>query len=412
MTELNERQKKFIGAVLSRKSEENRPVLEAVLKAYAINEGLVDKFKTIAGKARATAGKAIDKAKRATSHDMAKIQEPPKKPTFDYATVRKAMIFEPDCWDRDLNRFYQNCELVQYYLSNYGIKDFNEIVGSEQFKKAIELGKVLDKMRVNPLARDDARRRNMHECLQKFFSGDNRVLVEGIMTDFDESETVTVELPPIFEAREDNLGAFREAGVAHQLLVEELERAPERLGCKAGLFLVLYLLGDGESFGEVRTELYLGRIQANYVGLEQDALGNHVELGEVHRLNLELPGTEELEVRVLGFRLDFGHFLLGVFLRHELGIGGGWFLALLLGLGAGVGVLLVLGDNLLQFLHAATVGILQAVRENGTDFDIEGKVANLELALLGDKVPVEHRHSLDVVGTLDWMDCLDFLDMC
>lgn len=217
MTELNERQKKFIGAVLSRKSEENRPVLEAVLKAYAINEGLVDKFKTIAGKARATAGKAIDKAKRATSHDMAKIQEPPKKPTFDYATVRKAMIFEPDCWDRDLNRFYQNCELVQYYLSNYGIKDFNEIVGSEQFKKAIELGKVLDKMRVNPLARDDARRRNMHECLQKFFSGDNRVLVEGIMTDFDESETVTVELPPIFEAREDNLGAFREAmaGIAN-----------------------------------------------------------------------------------------------------------------------------------------------------------------------------------------------------
>lgn len=226
MTELNDRQRKFIGAVLARRTEGNRPVLEAVLKAYALNEGLVDRARgfagkargvagEVAGKARDVAGKAIERARRATSVDMGTIPE--RKDVPDYAALRRAMLFEPDCWDRDLNRFYQNCELVQYYLSNYGIRDFNAITGSEQFRKAVDAGKTLDKMRVNPLARDDARRRNMHECLQRFYEGDDRVLVEGIMCDFDESETVTVGMTPMFESREDNLGAFREAmaGIAN-----------------------------------------------------------------------------------------------------------------------------------------------------------------------------------------------------
>lgn len=215
MTELNERQKKFIGAVLSRKTEKNTPILEAVLKSYAINEGIVDFAKKFAGKTKAAAGKALNKAKEATSVDMGTIPE--KKSIPDYAALRKAMMFEPDCWDRDLARFYQNCELVQYYLSNYGIRDFNAIAGSDAFRKAVEAGKTLDKMRVNPLAKEDARRRNMHECLQRFYEGDNRVLIEGIMSDFDESETVTIGLVPMFEAREDNIGAFREAmaGIAN-----------------------------------------------------------------------------------------------------------------------------------------------------------------------------------------------------
>ena len=226
MTELNERQKKFIGAVLARKTDGNKPILEAVLKSYAINEGIVDFAKKFAGKTKDAAGKAISKtkdaagkalskAKEATSVDMGTIPE--KRSIPDYAALRKAMMFEPDCWDRDLTKFYQNCELVQYYLSNYGIRDFNAIVGSDAFKKAVEAGKTLDKMRVNPLARDDARRRNMHECLERFYEGDTRVLIEGIMSDFDESETVTIGLVPMFEAREDNIGAFREAmaGIAN-----------------------------------------------------------------------------------------------------------------------------------------------------------------------------------------------------
>ncbi len=215
MTELNERQKKFIGAVLARKTDDNKPILEAVLKSYAINEGIVDFAKKFAGKTKAAAGKALNKAKDATSVEMEPIPE--KKSIPDYAALRRAMMFEADCWDRDLTKFYQNCELVQYYLSNYGIRDFNAIVGSEAFKKAVEAGKTLDKMRVNPLAKDDARRRNMHECLERFYEGDARVLIEGIMSDFDESETVTIGLVPMFEAREDNIGSFREAmaGIAN-----------------------------------------------------------------------------------------------------------------------------------------------------------------------------------------------------
>lgn len=210
MTELNERQKKFIGAVLSRKTDENKPVLEAVLKAYAINEGIIDK-------AKLAANKMLGKAKPAPKPETPKAAPAQKPVVHDYAALRRAMMFEPDCWDRDLRRFYANCELVQYYISNYGIRDFNTIVGSEAFRKAVDFGRTLDKMRVNPLVREDSRRKNMQECLERFYVGDNRVLVEGIMADFDESETVEFDLPPVFEAREDNISAFREAmaGIAN-----------------------------------------------------------------------------------------------------------------------------------------------------------------------------------------------------
>lgn len=210
MTELNERQKKFIGAVLARKTDDNKPILEAVLKSYAINEGIIDK-------AKLAAGKVLNRAKKATAPEKPAEAPAPKPVIHDYAALRKAMMFEPDCWERDLRRFYANCELVQYYLSNYGIRDFNTIVGSDAFRKAVEFGRTLDKMRVNPLVKEDARRKTMQECLERFYEGDNRVLVEGIMADFDESETVEVDLPPMFESREDNISAFREAmaGIAN-----------------------------------------------------------------------------------------------------------------------------------------------------------------------------------------------------
>lgn len=191
MTELNERQKKFIGAVLARMTDGNKCMLEAILKSYAINEGIVAHARPTQAGAR---------------------QLPAENRSVpDYPALRRAMMFEKDCWDRDLNRFYQNCELIQYYLANYGIRDFNQITGSDEFKKAVEFGKTLDKMRVNPLKKEDARRRNMTECLERFRNGDDRVLVEGIMSDFYESETVTIGVIPMFESREDNLGPFKNA---------------------------------------------------------------------------------------------------------------------------------------------------------------------------------------------------------
>lgn len=207
---MEERQKNFIESVVARQTEANRPVLEAVLKAYVMNEGILDK-------AKAAGRKVADRVKKAATADPAQFPKEKTPDVKNYAALRRAMMFEPDCWDRDYRKFEENCEMVKYFISSYGIREFNTIVGSEQFRSAIQDGRHLDKMRVNPLAREDARRRTMHECIQMLNWGDNRVLMEGILMDFDRSESASVELPPVFESREDNLGTFREcmAGIAN-----------------------------------------------------------------------------------------------------------------------------------------------------------------------------------------------------
>lgn len=228
---MEERQRKFIESVLSRRTPENSPLLETVMRAYVLNEGLMDRFKDISGKlagktrevagktakkAREVAGKAAEKTKK-----MAELPPEPapeqKKVPVDYASLRRAVIFEKDCWDRDLQKFYMNCEMVKYYLSNYGIRDFNEIVRSDSFKKAVEAGRQIDAMRPNPLLKDEQRRVRMHECLQMLNWGSDRVLMEGIMLDFDESEHIEVNFHPMFEARGDVIGDFKEsmAGIAN-----------------------------------------------------------------------------------------------------------------------------------------------------------------------------------------------------
>lgn len=228
---MEERQKKFIESVLSRRTPENSPLLETVMRAYVLNEGLMDRFKDISGKlagktrevagktavkAREVAGKAAEKAKKLTELPPEPAPEQKKSPV-DYASLRRAVIFEKDCWDRDLQKFYMNCEMVKYYLSSYGIRDFNEIVRSDSFKKAVEAGRQIDAMRPNPLLKDDQRRANMHEALQLLNWGDDRALMEGIMLDFDESENVVVDIHPMLESRGEVIGTFKEcmAGIAN-----------------------------------------------------------------------------------------------------------------------------------------------------------------------------------------------------
>jgi hypothetical protein len=107
--------------------------------------------------------------------------------------------------------------MVEYFLNNYGISEFNKIVRSDDFKKAIETGRYIDGMRKNPLLVEDQRRSTMHEALQMLNWGSDRVLMEGIMLDFDESERVVVKLHPMMEAIGDVIGDFRNsmAGIAN-----------------------------------------------------------------------------------------------------------------------------------------------------------------------------------------------------
>ena len=183
-------------------------------------------------------------------------------------------------------------------------------------------------------------------------------------------------------------------------------------GPQSGFLLVLDFLRNREAFGEIGIQLHLARVDAEVFRLEEDALGDDVELGEVHCLNLELLRPEELEVRVLGPCLDVGHLLFGLLPRHELGVWCRRLLALGLGLLACVGVFPVFGDDLLELLHALAVGLLEPVREDCPDFYVQGEVADLEFALLRDEVPVENSHSLDFVGTGNRVHRLDSFDVC
>lgn len=204
---LNARQKQFIQSVVSRNNGENRPILEAIVKSYILNEGLFRSPKILTAKFPSAPKQA----------ERPKCPEPDPKTLPDYASLSRALMFEKDCWDRDLRKFYENCELIKYYLSTYGIRDFNQIVHSEAFKNAERMGQQLDKMRINPLKREEGRRQNMHECLNMLNRGEDRALIEGILLDFDDSERVEVGLPPVMESREDNLGPFKEAmaGIAN-----------------------------------------------------------------------------------------------------------------------------------------------------------------------------------------------------
>ena len=207
---MNERQKSFVESVVRRQTPENRELLETIVKAYVLNEGIIDRVKT-------AAGKVANRVREATKVEFPKPGTEEFKTVPNYASLYKAMKFEPDCWERDFNRFEQNCEMVKYYLASYGIKDFNAIVTSEPFKEALKVGAQLDRFRKNPLIPDDARKAAFRECLTKLSYGEHAALVEAISLDFAESETSTVELPPMFEAREDNLPSFKEAmaGIAN-----------------------------------------------------------------------------------------------------------------------------------------------------------------------------------------------------
>ena len=214
---MEERQQVFIECVRNRLTESNKPLIDTVLKAYALNEGLVDTAKELgrsaARKVASAAGKVADKAIELGKVDMATPGESPVK--VDYPALRRAMIFEKDCWERDYAKFEQFCDFLVYFISNYGMRDFNAATRSDSFRQAMAMGAQLDKMRMNPLIAARCRQRSFNEALDAL-AGEDRVLIEGIRADFTESETV-FERIPLVESREDNLAEFRNAiaGIAN-----------------------------------------------------------------------------------------------------------------------------------------------------------------------------------------------------
>ena len=210
---MEDRQLKFLECIRKRTTEENRPLMETVAKVYAINEGLVD----IGRKAAGTAGRIAGKVAGKLREDPAKVPVPGEDKTVDYPALRRAMLFEKACWDRDLNRFYQQCELVKYYVSNYGIRDFNEIVHSDYFKEALDIGEQLDLMRKNPLIESTVRMMKFKSGLKPLARGTDRAIMEALWADYRMCEGCTVELPAVFESREDNYLEFKNAmaGIAN-----------------------------------------------------------------------------------------------------------------------------------------------------------------------------------------------------
>jgi len=211
---MEERQLKFLECIRKRTTADNRPLMETVAKAYALNEGLAGVGKRVAEK---VASKVSGVARRMTA-DPARVQSPEDpKSVPDYPALRRAMLFEKDCWDRDINRFYQQCELVKYFVSNYGIKDFNEMTHSDYFKSAVAMGTQLDKIRKNPLIEATVRMIAFHDALKPLARGTDRPVMEALWADYRMCEGCTVELPAMLESREDNLHEFKNAmtGIAN-----------------------------------------------------------------------------------------------------------------------------------------------------------------------------------------------------
>ena len=149
---MNRRQQIFVESILRRDNPNDRPFLEAVLKSYVINEGILDKGKKIAGvvagkvrsKVGEVAGKVADAMKEPALQPV-----PEKKANPDYVAIYRAIKFEPDCWERDYNRLLQNCEVVKYFVATYGRQEYNRIVFGDSFKEAVRIGRQIDSIRKN-----------------------------------------------------------------------------------------------------------------------------------------------------------------------------------------------------------------------------------------------------------------------
>jgi hypothetical protein len=78
---LNARQKQFIHSVVSRDDGYNRPVLEAIVKTYILNEGLYP-----------PAAPGIPTRSHKALMESAEKELSPE--------LKKTITFEPDCWER------------------------------------------------------------------------------------------------------------------------------------------------------------------------------------------------------------------------------------------------------------------------------------------------------------------------
>ena len=189
---LNARQKQFIHSVVSRNDGYNRPVLEAIVKTYIINEGLYPP---------AAPGNPI-RSNKVLMESAEKKLSP---------ELKKTITFEPDCWEKDYRVFCESCETVKEYALMYGLDDLRRIVSSDAFLESADRGNKLDLLRINPLQKEESRRENMKKCLEMLNRGEDRALIEGIILDFDDSEHPEPRYAPIMESGEAGVKALEEA---------------------------------------------------------------------------------------------------------------------------------------------------------------------------------------------------------
>lgn len=217
---MNRRQQIFVESVLKRDNPEDHAFLEAVLKSYVINEGILDRRKELLEKGKKIAGDVAGKVRRKVGEVAGKVADAMKEPALqpvpekkvnpDYVAIYRAIKFEPDCWERDYNRFLQNCEVVKYFVATYGRQEYNRIVFGDSFKEAVRIGRQIDSIRKNPAIAEESRRFAFGECIGRFAGDVREELLEAVMHDFYESECESFEVP-LMEGMEDNLQSFRNA---------------------------------------------------------------------------------------------------------------------------------------------------------------------------------------------------------
>ena len=202
------RQQQFISHVVKMANGDNRALLEAVVKGYIVNEGITDWAKKGLN-AMANGAKSLKSKVFGDKVTPTKINVYENRPTaapkkFDPNNLtpeqqeakQKLIIIDQRTWAHDYQRFLQAQDDVTYFLNNYGNREFNQIRGSEEFKKAERRGKLMDTyIRPNPLKTSDGRQMAFRAFMDSIMTVTNKTLVESIMEIYNITESVTTVIP-------------------------------------------------------------------------------------------------------------------------------------------------------------------------------------------------------------------------
>lgn len=213
---MNYKHQQFISNIVKMTTDENRALIECVVKGYIINEGFGDFLKSAKDKVKnglqtvkdAIVGPTVNPAHPVVHENNPKATHPEKKYDMRNLTPeqekakQQLIALDQRTWNHDYMRFQQACDSIKYFLQTYGNREFNQLRDTQDFKKAMKRGNLMDTyIRPNPAKSADAKQMAFRAFMDAIMTDTNKTLVEAIMKIYNltESSSVVSSLP-VFES--------------------------------------------------------------------------------------------------------------------------------------------------------------------------------------------------------------------